>query len=70
MRLAPRLPKHWPTCKIDYRYRQTIYRITISRVASGATGAGQIIVDGEEVADGVIPLVDDQREHLIEMRLG
>jgi hypothetical protein len=38
-------------------------------VANGASGSNQIILDGEEVADGVIPLVDDQREHLIEMRL-
>ena len=69
LRLTPRLPKHWPTCKISYRYRETIYQIAISRVANGASGGDQIILDGEEVADGVIPLVDDQREHLLDMRL-
>jgi cyclic beta-1,2-glucan synthetase len=69
LRSVPRLPKHWPSCKIRYRYRETIYQINISRVANGASGSNQIILDGEEVADGVIPLVDDQREHLIEMRL-
>jgi cyclic beta-1,2-glucan synthetase len=69
LRLIPRLPKHWPTCKISYRYRQTIYRIEISRVANGSSDAGQIFLDGGEMADGVIPLVDDQREHLVDMRL-
>ena len=41
LRLIPRLPRHWPTCKISYRYRQTIYQIAISRVANGATGGDQ-----------------------------
>ncbi|HZC35416.1 MAG TPA: hypothetical protein VE242_07370, partial [Chthoniobacterales bacterium] len=30
LRLIPRLPKSWTTCKIHYRYRQTLYHITIS----------------------------------------
>src|SRR4029077_20751401 len=29
LRLAPHLPKTWTTYKIHYRYRQTVYRITI-----------------------------------------
>jgi cyclic beta-1,2-glucan synthetase len=70
LRLAPRLPKQWPTCKISYRYRQTLYHIAISRPQNGPSGASQIILDGKEVADGVIPLADDQREHSVEMRLG
>jgi hypothetical protein len=38
-------------------------------VANEVSGGDQIILDGEEVADGVIPLVDDRNEHLVEMRL-
>jgi len=34
LRLAPRLPKSWKTYKIHYRYRQTVYHITIKRVAA------------------------------------
>jgi cyclic beta-1,2-glucan synthetase len=67
--LTPRLPKHWPTCKIHYRYRQTPYHITISRLPHGLAGSNQTSLDGEELTDGIIPLVDDQREHNIEMRL-
>jgi cyclic beta-1,2-glucan synthetase len=69
LRLTPRLPKHWPTCKIDYRYRQTFYHITISRSPSGSPGSGQIYLDEEELIDGLIPLVDDRREHNVEMRI-
>ena len=67
--LTPRLPKHWPTCKIDYRYRQTLYHITISRVPNGLPGSGQIYLDEKELTDRIVPLVDDRREHRVEMRL-
>jgi cyclic beta-1,2-glucan synthetase len=69
LRLTPRLPKRWPTCKIDYRYRQTLYHITISRLGDGVSDSGQTYLDGEVLTDDIIPLVDDQCEHRVEMRL-
>jgi cyclic beta-1,2-glucan synthetase len=65
MRLAPLFPKHWATCKIHYRYRQTPYNISISRLTDGF---GQTFLDGKQLPDGTIPLVDDRREHSVEMR--
>jgi cyclic beta-1,2-glucan synthetase len=70
LRLTPRLPKGWATCKIRYRYRETTYHIVVSRAPDGVPGSGQTFLDGAEVMDGVIPLVDDRREHNVEMRLG
>jgi cyclic beta-1,2-glucan synthetase len=69
LRLEPRLPGHWPTCKIAYRYRKTFYHITISRLTSGLPGGRQIYLDERELPDGIIPLVDDRREHSVEMRI-
>ena len=68
LQLTPRLPKHWPTCKIDYQYRQTSYHITISRSPDGASGFGQFYLDGEELTDRTIHLVDDGRDHSVETR--
>ncbi len=68
LRLTSRLPKHWPTCRIDYRYRQTPYHINISRLPDGTSGTGQTLLDGEELTGNVIPLVDDHREHRVEVR--
>ncbi|HKM58241.1 MAG TPA: glycosyl hydrolase family 65 protein, partial [Chthoniobacterales bacterium] len=62
LRLHPRLPNAWTTCKIRYRYRQTPYHITISRV-DGSPGSGQIFLDGEALLEKIIPLVDDRRDH-------
>jgi cyclic beta-1,2-glucan synthetase len=69
LRLSPRLPKSWATCKIHYRYRQTAYHIVVSRGPYELADSGQTFLDGRELTDAIIPLVDDRREHSVEMRL-
>jgi len=68
LRLTPRLPKSWTTYKIHYRYRQTVYHITITRLEAGATEADQLLLDGEALAAKTVPLVDDRREHFVELK--
>ncbi len=69
LRLTPRLPKSWKTYKIHYRYRQTVYHITISRLPTEAAEANQLFLDGEELPLKTVPLVDDRREHFVEMKV-
>jgi cellobiose phosphorylase len=69
LRLTPRLPKNWTTYKIHYRYRQTVYHITISRLPTAAAGADQLFLDGAELAVKTVPLVDDRREHFVELKV-
>jgi cellobiose phosphorylase len=69
LRLTPRLPKSWTTYKIHYRYRQTVYHITISRLATNAAEAHQLFLDGEELAVKTVPLVNDRREHFVELKV-
>ena len=33
LRMAPRMPKAWTSFKVHYRYRQTVYHITVTRLA-------------------------------------
>ena len=70
LRINPRLPKNWKTYKIHYRYRQTVYHITISRLAAGSVEANQLLLDGKELASETVPLVDDRREHSVELKVG
>ena len=56
LRLTPRLPKTWTTFKIHYRYRQTHYHLTITRLAEGSPGAGQLSLDGQDLAGEHDPL--------------
>jgi cellobiose phosphorylase len=69
LRLAPRLPNNWPSYKIHYRYRQTVYHITISRLAVDAPGSNLLTLDGQAVSGEAIPLTDDCREHAVEMKV-
>ena len=69
LHLAPRLPKRWTNCKIQCRYRRTFYHITILRLPETSTGSDRIFLDGEELAEKIIPLVDDRRDHTLKLDL-
>jgi cellobiose phosphorylase len=72
LHLAPCLPAHWGGLKIHYRFRETVYHIAIAQPPTGASGGERgemrVTVDGVEQDDRVIPLVDDHREHTVEVR--
>ncbi|RPH92098.1 MAG: cyclic beta 1-2 glucan synthetase, partial [Lysobacterales bacterium] len=68
LHVASCLPADWPGCTIRYRYRATVYHITVTQVQGGREGqgaAGSLTVDGVARTDGAIPLVDDQSEHQV-----
>ena len=69
LHLAPRLPKNWPVFKIHYRYRQTVYHITIARLAADSAGNNLLKLDGQELPGMTIPLLDDHHEHAVEMKV-
>jgi len=70
LRLEPRLPKTWTTYKIHYRYRQTVYHITITRLAADSGDAkNQLTLDGKEISGTAIPLQNDRQEHAAEMKV-
>ena len=69
LRLTTQLPKSWTACKIHYRYRQTVYHITISRLAADWADTNQLFLDGNELALKAVPLVDDRHEHFVELKV-
>ncbi len=69
LRLEPRMPAAWNTYKIHYRYRQTVYHITITRIAAGSGHANRLLLDGLEIAGTAFPLCDDKQEHFAELRV-
>jgi cellobiose phosphorylase len=64
LRVVPCLPLDWKGFKLHYRYRETPYHIV---VISAQTAS--LTVDGVEQPDGTIPLVDDRREHSVEVKV-
>jgi len=69
LRLKPLLPAAWPACKIHYRYRQTIYHISITRLSAGTTDEPSLALDGERLVGDCLLLRDDGLEHAVEMHV-
>jgi len=79
LRIAPCIPAQWESYKIHYRYRETFYHITIKHVGEKSENMIRVTMDGTVVSEGaedeagrpqgVIPLVDDHREHYVEVDL-
>jgi cyclic beta-1,2-glucan synthetase len=64
----PCLPADWKTYKVHYRYRETVYHITVLQTHA-ANDKITVTVDEVERDDGAIPLVNDRKEHLVEVRI-
>ncbi|TDY01760.1 GH36-type glycosyl hydrolase domain-containing protein [Thiohalophilus thiocyanatoxydans] len=70
LRIAPCVPADWEFYKIHYRYRDTVYHISVRRVGEPSGQVSRVSVDGSECPDSRIPLVDDRQEHFVEVELG
>ena len=68
LRVAPCLPADWKGFTVHYRYRDTLYHITVVQVSAGK-GETRVTVDGVERHDNAIPLVDDRQEHMVEVNI-
>jgi cellobiose phosphorylase len=79
LRMAPCIPTHWDSYNIHYRFRETVYHITVKRVGEKAEHVSRVTMDGAVVKGsslegtegphGMIPLVDDRRDHYVEVEL-
>ncbi|MDD5090422.1 MAG: glucoamylase family protein [Candidatus Wallbacteria bacterium] len=67
LHLTPRIPNTWGVFKIHYRYRHTVYHITITRLTIGQGEVCQLSIDGQELSGRTIFLQDDRREHDVRM---
>jgi cellobiose phosphorylase len=68
LRFVPCLPADWKGFTVHYRYRETVYHIAVLHTGAGIGGPG-VTLDGVELGNGVIPLVDDHREHAVEVKV-
>nr|WP_223296758.1 glucoamylase family protein [Thiorhodovibrio frisius] len=71
LRITPCLPADWNGFKLSYRYRETTYQIEVKQVralegaANGVTQ--QLRLDGVELEESVIRLIDDRQKHRVQM---
>ena len=65
---TPCLPADWEEFKMHYRYRETVYHITLLQSHTGSDDMS-VTVDGVKQHDKTVPLVDDHQEHSVEVRI-
>jgi cellobiose phosphorylase len=63
----PCLPGEWDAFTVHYRYRETTYHIAVFQTRDPS--AANVIVDGAPQSGKTISLVDDHREHTVEVRI-
>lgn len=69
LRLSPLLPKTWPTFSVRYRYRLTMYHITITRIAIESSEEESLMLDGRLLTGKTLLLRDDHHAHTVEYRV-
>ncbi|MEK6682228.1 MAG: glycosyl hydrolase family 65 protein, partial [Nitrospirota bacterium] len=72
LRFEPCLPADWETYTVHYRYRETLYHITVRQTPAANNkmiGETSVTVDGVEQPDKTIPLIDDRHEHSVEVKI-
>ena len=76
LRLTPLLPRDWPEFRLDYRRGSSLYRCLVARAVPGrsdgadGTADGPLLILDGQIQPGVdILLLDDGREHTVELYL-
>jgi cellobiose phosphorylase len=62
---APCFHGDWSSYKVHYRFKETVYHITVVQSSEG--GEMKVTMDGVAREDKAVPLVNDGREHFVEL---
>jgi cellobiose phosphorylase len=68
LRVAPCIPGDWQQYKVHYRFGEAVYHIAVSQTHGGNSGLS-VTVDGVEQSDLAVTLIDDHREHEVDIRV-
>ncbi|HSI34959.1 MAG TPA: glycosyl hydrolase family 65 protein, partial [Tepidisphaeraceae bacterium] len=66
LRFEPCLPAAWPSYTVHYRYRETVYHIVVHNHADRGE-ATRVVVDGTDQPGDAVHLVDDRRDHRVDV---
>jgi cellobiose phosphorylase len=66
---SPRPHPDWKSFNIHYRYRETVYHITLQSTGKG-TDVQRVVIDSKDSPDKYLPLTDDRTEHAVRVDLG
>ncbi|AOY75885.1 GH36-type glycosyl hydrolase domain-containing protein [Clostridium formicaceticum] len=67
--IDPCIPKDWQQYEMRYRYKSTYYHIIVKNPNAANHQVKKMQLDGTEVQEGYISLVDDQKTHEVQVIL-
>ncbi|HET8624609.1 MAG TPA: protein ndvB, partial [Gemmatimonadales bacterium] len=68
LELCPCVPPDWPHFSIDYVHGRTSYAITVESPARLPMAGAEVLLDGDLLEGGAIPLADDGAPHHVVVR--
>jgi cyclic beta-1,2-glucan synthetase len=68
--VAPTIPADWPSFEMTYRRGGTRYEIRVENPDRVCRGVQRVELDGAELVDGSVPILDDGGVHTILVVLG
>jgi cyclic beta-1,2-glucan synthetase len=70
LNINPCIPREWTGFKVDYRFGNTHYKISVKNPNGVTRGIQQALLDGVLLSDGLIPLADDGLPHEVWVVMG
>ena len=67
IKFNPCIPKEWKEYKIKYKYKGSIYNITIKNPEGKSTGIKKVLLNGKEVEEKVVMLHKNVGEQNVEV---
>jgi cyclic beta-1,2-glucan synthetase len=68
--IDPCIPEHWRSFKIRYRAKRSTYEFVIDNPHGVARGVLRVELDGKELPERAIPILDDDGVHSVSVTLG
>jgi cyclic beta-1,2-glucan synthetase len=68
--INPCIPSFWPGFKLDYRFGNTHYRISVENPHNLNRGVRQVLLDGNLLPGNQVPLVEDGQQHEVQVVMG
>ena len=66
LQLLPQLPQKWDNYKIHYRYKDTVYHITILRIKDSSSP--RLVLDGQQQDNkDTFVMMDDRKDHFVDL---
>jgi cyclic beta-1,2-glucan synthetase len=70
LQMDPTIPPDWDGYEMRYRFGESVYQIKVHNPEHVSRNVVNISVDGRQLTEMVIPLIDDRLEHQVDVEMG